>query len=129
MTSQHDIEIGIQKANKLRFDFDELMKQVPHTKLQIKRVNDLASKIKAQEDKLTKWCNEFDKRIKPLEKIPECENADKIFVARIPKQLKDHSKYLKEMEGFIKKEKYRVVTLDKQSGYLIDVYSFYSKKV
>lgn len=129
MTSQHDIETGISLFNKMRIKFDALVKQQPHTKLIVKQINDLAKKIAEQEKKLNEWCVEFDNKIKPLQKIPECEDADKIFVTKIPKQLKDHSKYIKEMEGFIQKEKYRVVTLDKQKGYLVDVYSFYSKKV
>lgn len=125
MTSQYDIESGISKMNKLRYDFGELDSKKDKSKLDKKKCIKLAKELSQMEFKVGGWCEKFDMAIKPLQSMPECIRPDKIFVARIPKQEKDHLKYLKQYEQFILEENYNVNCIDKQTGYLIDVYSFF----
>jgi hypothetical protein len=124
MTSQYDIEESIVKVNKLIREHDALIEMKADKKV----ITKSTKKIMELNEKLGKWCTDFDSKIKPLHSIPECENPDKIFVIRIPSQEKDHQKHLDDYSKFVTKEKFKIITIDKQKGYLHIIYSFYTVK-
>ena len=124
MTSQYDIEESIVKVNKLIKEHDNLIA----IKADKKAISKSTKKIMELNQKLGKWCTAFDLKIKPFNSTEQCENPDKIYVLRIPNSEKDHPKHLKEYGPFIEKEKFKVITMEKQKGYLHTVYSFYTVK-
>lgn len=124
MTSQYDIEESIKKVNVLIREHDRLIE----LKADKKALTKSTKKIMELNKKLGKWCTSFDLKIKPFNSTEQCEHPDKIYVLRIPVHEKDHQKHLKEYETFIAKEKFKVITIENQKGYLHKVYSFYCVK-
>ena len=124
MTSQYDIEESIKKVNVLIREHDRLIE----LKADKKALKKSTQKIMELNKKLGKWCTSFDLRIKPFNSTEQCQKPDKIYVLRIPNSEKDHPKHLKEYEAFIVKEKFKMITIENQVGYLHRVYSFYCVK-
>ena len=128
MTSQYDIEMGINKLKRMDIKLNELKKIKKSTSLEKKSIKKLQKEFVDFNLKLSKWCIEFDSRVKPLPNLDECPNPDKIFGVRIPKHTPDHQKLIAEYNQFIKKEGYKVKAMDKQFGYLTIVYTFFTEK-
>ena len=131
MTSQYDIEIGIGNIQRMNFDLKELKKIVKPSKIQKKQIKAKEEAMHKLNVKLTNWCNVFDKTIKPLDSIAECDKPDKIFVVRIPKNVeaKVEKEYVDQYHDFIKEKNYKVNGMDKQTGYLTNIYSFFCTEI
>ena len=124
MTSQYDIEQSIKTVNVLIREHDRLIE----LKADQKALTKSTKKIMELNTKLSKWCTNFDSRIKPFPNTEKCEKPDKIYVVRIPNNQEDHKKHLDDYEKFITKDNFNVITTDKQKGYLYTVYSIYTMK-
>lgn len=130
MTSQYDIERGISNLHRMNFDINKLKENTDPTKREEKVIKDKQKAFGALNIKLIDWCKEFDGKIKPLPALGICPNPDKIFVIRIPNNIKNKEtkEHIEKYNGFIKSENYTVQGMDLQKGYITNVYSFFCKK-